>query len=131
MTSFIRRRDPSPCAATMRRALVDALLHTETVTTKTAETPDSARLVHPDRVRVLLRDGVARALDRLDRGGFEPLDVGAPVRIRMRFASTTHVDILQSIPGTSKVDGFTVEYTADDADQGYRLIRLMYRFVQT
>ena len=106
------------------------LLATETVTTKTAETPASARLVHPDRVRSMLADGVARALTRLNGGGFEPLDVGEPVRFRMRFASTTHVDILQSIPGVSKVDGFTVAYTATDADQAYRLIRLMYRFIQ-
>ena len=47
----------------------------------------------------------------------------------MRFASTTHVDILQSIPGMTKVDGFTVAYTAENADEAYRLIRLMYRFV--
>lgn len=107
------------------------LLGTETVTTKTAETPASARLIHPDRVNELLDAGVARALDRLDRGDIEPLDVGTPVRIRMRFASTTHVDVLMAIPGMSKVDGFTVAYTADDADQAYRLIRLMYRFVQS
>jgi D-amino peptidase len=112
-------------------AELGALLDTETVTTKTAETPASARLIHPARVHELLRAGVGRALDRLDRGGFRAMDVGVPVRVRMRFASTTHVDILQSIPGMSKVDGFTVEYTADDADQAYRLIRLMYRFVQT
>ena len=107
------------------------LLGTETVTTKTAETPASARLVHPERVRAMLRAGVDRALERLARGGFRPLDLGTPVRIRMRFASTTHVDVLQSIPGMSKVDGFTVSYTASDADQAYRLIRLMYRFVQS
>jgi len=108
-----------------------SLLDTETVTVKTAETPASARLLHPDRVHALLEEGVARALDRLKRGGFEPFDVGTPVTVRMRFASTTHVDILQSIPGMSKVDGFTVEYAAADADEAYRLIRLMYRFVQT
>jgi D-amino peptidase len=112
-------------------AELGALLDTETVTTKTAETPASARLIHPARVHELLRAGVGRALDRLDRGGFRAMDVGVPVRVRMRFASTTHVDILQSIPGMSKVDGFTVEYTADDTDEAYRLIRLMYRFVQT
>jgi len=106
------------------------LLRTETVTTKTAETPASARLIHPERVHELLRQGVDRALDRLADGGFSAMDVGTPVRIRMRFASTTHVDILQSIPGMSKVDGFTVAYTAADADQAYRLIRLMYRFIQ-
>jgi D-amino peptidase len=112
-------------------AELGALLDTETVTTKTAETPASARLIHPARVHELLRAGVGRALDRLDRGGFRAMDVGVPVRVRMRFASTTHVDILQSIPGMSKVDGFTVEYTAADTDEAYRLIRLMYRFVQT
>ncbi len=106
------------------------LLDTETVTTKTAETPASARLIHPERVHTMLREGTTAALQRLARDGYTPLDVGTPVRIRMRFASTTHVDILLSIPGMSKVDGFTVAYTAADADEAYRLIRLMYRFVQ-
>lgn len=105
------------------------LLDTETVTTKTAETPSSARLIHPERVRAMLADGVGRALDRLEDGGFQAYDLGSPVRIRMRFASTTHVDILLAIPGVSKVDGFTVTYTARNADEAYRLIRLMYRFI--
>ena len=107
------------------------LLNTETVTTKTAETPASARLIHPERVRAMLADGVGRALARLDQGGFEPLDLGEPVRVEMRVASTTHVDVLMSIPGMEKIDGYTVGYTAEDADQAYRLIRLMYRFVQS
>jgi D-amino peptidase len=108
---------------------LDALLDTEVVTTKVAETPSSARLVHPEVVHARLRTGIERGLDRLSSGGFEVWDPGAPVRIRMRFASTTHVDILQSIPGMTKVDGFTVAYTAENADEAYRLIRLMYRFV--
>jgi D-amino peptidase len=105
------------------------LLGSETVTTKTAETPASARLIHPDRVRAMLADGVGRALERLDVDGFAAYDLGSPVRIRMRFASTTHVDILMSIPGMSKLDGYTVAYTARNADEAYRLIRMMYRFI--
>lgn len=107
------------------------LLDTETVTTKTAETPASARLIHPERVRGMLAEGVDRALDRLARGGFQAFDLGEPVRVEMRFASITHVDVLMSIPGMEKIDGFTVGYTATDADEAYRLIRLMYRFVQS
>ncbi|MEQ9397879.1 MAG: M55 family metallopeptidase [Longimicrobiales bacterium] len=102
-----------------------------TVTTKTAETPSAARLVHPEEVHRRLRVGVDEALDALRAGSARPWDVGAPVRIRMRFASPTHVDVLQAIPGMSKVDGYTVAYTAEDADQAYRLIRLMYRFVSS
>jgi D-amino peptidase len=106
------------------------LLGAETVTTKIAETPAAARLIHPQRVHALLTEGTTAALDRLVAQGYRPLDLGSPARIRMRFASRTHVDILMSIPGMSKVDGYTVAYTAESADQAYRLIRLMYRFVQ-
>ena len=108
---------------------LDALLDTEVVSTKVAETPSSARLVHPEVVHRRLQEGVARSLDRLSSERFDVWDVGTPVRVRMRFASTTHVEILQSIPGMTKVDGFTVAYTAGSADEAYRLIRLMYRFV--
>ena len=111
-------------------AELGALLNTETVTTKTAESPASARLIHPERVHELLRQGVRRSLERLDTDNYSPFDLGTPVRIRLRFTSTTHVDILQSIPGVSKVDGFTVAYTARDADEAYRVIRLMYNFVR-
>ena len=111
-------------------AEISGQVDAETVTTKTAETPSSARLTHPDVVHEALRTAVGRALDRLERGDFTPFDVGEAVEVRMRFTSTTHVDILQSIPGVSKVDGYTVVYDARDADEAYRLIRLMYRFVR-
>ena len=108
---------------------MEALVDAEMVTTKVAETPASARLVHPERVHAMLREAVGRALDGLAGGAYAPFDVGSPVRVRMRFESTTHVDVLQSIPAMEKVDGFTVGYDARDADEAYRLIRLMYRFV--
>ncbi len=108
---------------------MEALVDAEMVTTKVAETPASARLIHPERVHAMLRDAVDRALEGLPDGAYPVFDVGSPARIRMRFASTTHVDVLQSIPGMEKEDGFTVAYDARDADEAYRLIRLMYRFV--
>ena len=112
-------------------AELSQLLGSETVTTKTAETPSSARLLHPQVVRSMLMDATATALDRMENDEFEPLDLGKSVEIKMRFASTTHVDILQSIPGVSKIDGFTIRYLAEDMNQAYRLIRLMYSFIRT
>ena len=112
-------------------AEIQGFLDAETVVTKTAVTPSAAALRHPEAVRADLAQALERALDRLAAGESRPWSVGDPVRIRMRFTSTTHVEVLQSIPGMSKVDGYTVAYTAKDADEAYRLIRLMYRFVQS
>lgn len=111
-------------------AEMSSFLSAETVTTKTAVTPAAARLRHPALVHDDLRGAVARALDRLERGEIRPWSVGSPVHLRMRFTSPTHVAILQSIPGVTREDGYTVAYRAADADEAYRLIRLMYRFVR-
>ena len=110
-------------------AELSQLLGSEIVTTKIAETPSSARLLHPDVVNDKLHEATGVALNRLENSDFDPLELGSPVEIRMRFASTTHVDVLQSIPGMSKIDGFTIRYVARNMDEAYRLIRLMYRFV--
>lgn len=112
-------------------AEIGGFLDAERVVTKTAVTPSAAALRHPQVVRADLAAAVGRALDRLRRGEIRPWGLGDPVRIRMRFTSPTHVEVLQAIPGMSKVDGYTVAYTARDADEAYRLIRLMYRFVQS
>ncbi len=99
----------------------------ERVTTKVAVTPISARLRHPERVREQLLAATRRALDRLDRA--RPLRIGEPVRVRLRFDDVTRPQILEAIPGVRQVDGYTVEFTAKDMVEAYRLIRLMYRFV--
>ena len=49
-----------------------------------------------------------------DLEAIRPLDVGNPVRIRMRFASTTRPYVLLAVPGMEREDGFTVGYTASD-----------------
>ncbi|MBW3535278.1 MAG: M55 family metallopeptidase [Gemmatimonadetes bacterium] len=98
-----------------------------TVATKVAETPASARLLHPDVVGRRLSEATGRALDGLE--GAPVWRVGTPVRVRMRFATTLRADIVQAVPGVSRVDGTTVAFTADDMDGAYRLIRLMYKYI--
>lgn len=104
-----------------------AYLGAEGVTTKVAMTPMSAALRHPDVVRERLSEGVRRALARLSAARAEP--VTQPVQVRMRFADVTTPQILQAIPGVTQVDGYTVEFSADTMADAYRLIRLMYKFV--
>lgn len=100
---------------------------TRTVTTKTAIGQMTARLISPEIVRERLRKMTLEALSDLDNA--RTLAITEPVTIKLRFATTTRADVLQAIPGMSRVDGTTVEYTAQTMDQAYRLIRLMYKYV--
>jgi D-amino peptidase len=102
-------------------------VHATMVTTKYAETPEAARLIHPQVVRERLAAATTRALGA--RANAKPWTVTAPVRVRLRLADTATPAILQAIPGVRQVDGFTVEFTARDMREAYRMIRLMYRFV--
>jgi D-amino peptidase len=100
---------------------------TEAVTTKHANTPQSARLIHPTVVRERMVAAAGRALG--NRASAKPWLIGKPVKVRLRLADNTTTQILQAIPGVRQVDGFTVEFTAPTMAEAYRLIRLMYRFV--
>lgn len=98
-----------------------------TVATKTAVTPQSARLLHPQAVRERLAAATGDALRALPSA--RPYPAAGPVAVRLRFSDTTRPQILRAIPGVRQPDGYTVEFTAPDAASAYRLIRLMYRFV--
>lgn len=102
---------------------------TTTVSTKTAVTPQAARLKSPDTVRRELAAAVGRALDA--RASAQPLAVTEPVRVRMRFDDTTRPQILEAIPGVTRSDGYTVDFTMPTMKEAYRMIRFMYRFVAT
>jgi D-amino peptidase len=107
---------------------IERLIGTNTVSTKEAISPQVAKLIHPDVVRERLAAATRKALNELESAAL--FDIGKPIRIKMRFASTTRVDVLQAMPGMSRVDGFTVAYTAKDMAEAYPLIRLMYKYVR-
>jgi D-amino peptidase len=99
----------------------------EAVATKYANTPQSARLIHPQIVRERLVAATGRAMG--GRANAKPWVIAKPVKVRLRLADNLTPQILQAIPGVRQVDGFTVEFTAPTMADAYRLIRLMYRFV--
>ncbi len=102
-------------------------VRTESVVTKTAVTPRSARLRHPEQVRIDLAAATGRALDNL--AAARPWEVRTPVHVKIAFDEPTRSQILAVIPGVRQVDGYSVEFTAATMPEAYRLIRLMYRFV--
>jgi D-amino peptidase len=102
-------------------------VRTMTVVTKTAVTPQSARLRHPERVKEEIATAVRSGLAKL--ASARPFQIGSPIRVRLRFADPTRPQILEAIPGVRQTDGYTVEFTAANMADAYRMIRLMYRFV--
>ena len=103
------------------------LMNTRTVVTKEAVGSLVAQLPHPVEVHQRLHATTREALEAITNA--QPLEVMEPVTVRIRFATTTRADILQSIPGVSRIDGMTVAYEAQTMTEAYKLIRLMYKFV--
>jgi D-amino peptidase len=103
------------------------LVETETVVTKEAVTPRSARLRHPELIVRDLMEATGRGLAARER--IARLRTESPVQVRIRFDEPTRPQILTVIPGVRQVDGYTVEFTAETMAEAYALIRLMYRFV--
>lgn len=98
-----------------------------TVVTKTAITPVSARLKHPDVVKAELATATREALAGLSSA--ETWTLPTPLVVRIQFADVTRPQIMQAVPGVRQVDGYTVEFTAQSMREAYALIRLLYRFV--
>ena len=97
------------------------------MSTKEAIGAQTAKLQHPETVRARLAAATQKALANLSSA--KPFTIGKPVRVKMRFDTTTRANVLQAIPGVSRVDGFTVAFTAKDMMEAYPLIRLMYKYI--
>lgn len=103
------------------------LVPTQMVITKTAIGSSAAKLIHPERVKEDLRKQTSKALKEI--ANYKPLTVREPTTLKIKMATTTRADIVMSIPGMKRVDGYTIEYQADSMDQAYRLIRVIYKYI--
>jgi D-amino peptidase len=53
----------------------------------------------------------------------------SPVRVRLRYRNFTYPEIAEAFPTIKRVDPDTIEFTADTMPAAYRLIRVLYRFI--
>ncbi|TJY36221.1 M55 family metallopeptidase [Pontimicrobium aquaticum] len=100
---------------------------TRTVITKTSVGSSAAKLIHPDKVKEMLKVKTIEALKDLKSA--KPLSVSQPITIRFKSSTTTRADVVMSIPGMKRINGTTVEYNAKNMDEAYRLIRVMYKYI--
>jgi D-amino peptidase len=51
------------------------------------------------------------------------------VRVRMRYRNFTYPEIATAFPAIRQIEPDTIEFTADTMPEAYRLIRVLYRFI--
>lgn len=84
----------------------------ETAIVKTAVGRRAAHCLHPEKAREIIRETTAKAIKKHRR--VKPVTVATPVTYTIRFTDATRADAAAYIPGARRIDGKTIELTADD-----------------
>jgi D-amino peptidase len=79
---------------------------------KTAVGRRAAHCLHPEKARELIRETAAKAIKKHKR--IKPVKVSTPVTYTIRFTDAARTDAASYIPGVRRIDGKTIELTADD-----------------
>lgn len=95
---------------------------------KEAIATTAARSLHPEVARARIREATAHALKRLSE--FKPVKPSTPATFEVKFSQTALADVAEQIPTVKRVDAHTVSYQASDYLQGYRLLRVLYRYLR-
>lgn len=94
-----------------------------TVTVKEAVGHQAARCLHPEEVQSMIRQAAEAAMTTQ----VVPLVLDAPVVLRLVLKSSLMADYASLVPGTRRLDGYTVEYAHEDYLTVYRVLRAMIK----
>lgn len=98
----------------------------EIAVVKNAAGQSAAQLLPLAEARHKICEAAARAVIRLREGrAAKPFAVAAPVRLAVEFVYTRHADRAHLIPGTERISGTRLEYTAPDMVTAHRAFRAM------
>lgn len=106
---------------------IKKLTTTRTVITKEAIGSSAAKLIHPDVVNKELQTQTIAAIKDLKNA--KPLSIKNPIEFVLKADTPTHADVAMGIPGMKRVDGYTISYEAKNMDEAYRLIRIIYKYL--
>lgn len=84
----------------------------EAVVVKNAIGFQAARMVHPEEALRRIADGVRRGVQR--RAEIKPWRLTRPVKLEIRFKNVIDAELTSYLPGTERVSGNTVVFTAKD-----------------
>ena len=100
----------------------------EGVQVKEAFGTAAARSLRPEEAARLIREGTARAVRR--RGEIRAVPAALPVRFEVSFTDSSLALMAEQIPTVERAGPHTVAFAADDYLEGYRFVRILYKFIQ-
>jgi D-amino peptidase len=88
----------------------------------------AARSLRPEEARRRIREATTRALKR--RSEIQPVRPSTPTTFEVTFTQTTLAAVAAEIPTVRRINEHTVSFQAADYLQGYRLFRVLYKYLQ-
>jgi D-aminopeptidase len=89
---------------------------------------NAAKFMQPEEARKLIPTA-RHSLCRLNE--FKPYRLSPLYKFEIIFSTTSHADIAEQIPTVTRQDAKTISYSTPDYLQGYRLLRVLYRYLRT
>lgn len=89
----------------------------ETVAVKTATGRVSARCIHPDKAREMIKEAASKAVKKIDEISAHVFD--PPVTFSIRFTDALRADAASFIPTAERIDGKTIKISHDDYIKAY------------
>ena len=102
-------------------ALLGPELHT--VTVKHAVGSQAAVCLHPEETQGMIREAAEQALGAT----VAPFKLETPVVLHLQLKSSLMADYASLIPGSRRLDGYTLEYAHDDYATVYKVFRAMIK----
>jgi D-amino peptidase len=95
----------------------------ETVETKKGVSSYAALCPSPIKIRKLIFDGANRAVNHC--AALRPFWIEPPLRLQVRFTTSSSLDRVIQMPGVERLDGLTVSYQAKDVLEAFSVFHLM------
>jgi len=98
---------------------------TETVALKHSLGRVSAKSFSMVRIEKELRETVKRAVANFRQNKVKPLKAKKPVKMRITFLASHFADAAELLPIVNRIDGLSVEYTASNMIEAYKIFELL------
>jgi D-amino peptidase len=109
---------------------VEALLpQTITVAVKEAVSRTAAKCLHPNKARLLIKQGVLKAIKSRDR--IQPYIINPPIVLIARFIDSLMADVAENMPCVERLDGKTIRIQQDDYLHAVRALRASIMIAST